>query len=207
MTQTAREQRKVEQIVAGARAAFVELGFEGTTVDEIARRAKVSKPTLYVHLGDKSAIFAEVLRREFEAQARGIFPEAPAQAPVEETLRAIAEHYIGFLISKPAQDIFRVAVAESQRFPDIGRAFYDSGPGLGAARLATYLRACVARGELVIDDLNLAAHQFIELCRADLFYRRLLRAEAIKPAAIRKVAASSVRLFLAGYARPTPRSL
>lgn len=199
MAEPGREHRKVEQILCGARAAFVELGYEGTTVDEIARRAKVSKPTLYAHLGDRRAIFAAVLRREFETQARDIFAETPPEAPVQASLQAIAEHYIAFLVSEPAQEIFRVVVAESHRFPDLGRAFYESGPGLGVARLAKYLNAVAARGDLAIDDVELAAHQFTELCRADLFYRRLLLGRAVNKLEIGKVAAASVKVFLAAY--------
>lgn len=190
---------KVEQILDGARAAFIELGFEGTSVDEIARRARVSKPTLYAHLGDKRAIFTAVLRREFEAHARHIFPETPNATSVEDALRDIAEHHIAFLTSDDAQDLFRLAVAESQRFPEIGRAFYDAGPGLGVSRLATYLAASAAKGDLVIDDPDVAAHQFIELCRADLFYKRLLL--GVRPFAedVRRMAREVSRLFIKAY--------
>jgi AcrR family transcriptional regulator len=191
--------RKVEQILAGARAAFVELGYDGTTVDDIARRAGVSKPTLYSRLGDKRAIFAAVLEREFAAQARAIFPVSVESLPVADGLLAIGRHYIRFLLSAAAQDLFRVAVAEAQRFPELGRAFYESGPGLGAQRLAAYLRGAADRGELAIDDFDLAAHQFTELCRADLFYRRLLLGASADEQEIDRIAAASVRLFLSGY--------
>ena len=192
---------KVEQILTGARATFVDLGYEGATVDEIARRAKVSKPTLYVHLGDKRAIFAAVLKRDFEAQARNIFTAVPEDVPVEAALRDIARHYIAFLLSEPAQELFRIAVAEARRFPELGLAFYDSGPGLGVARLAAYLRAASAREELVVDDVELAAHQFTELCRADLFYRRLFRGEVPRDRDIRRTADAAVSMFIAAYRR------
>jgi hypothetical protein len=119
--------------------------------------------------------------------------------PIADGLLAIAQHYISYLLTQPAQDLFRIAVAEAQRFPEIGRAFYDAGPGLGAQRLAAYLKNVATRGEVAIDDFELAAHQFIELCRADVFYRQLLRAESISLKESRRVASAAVQLFLSQY--------
>lgn len=194
---------KALQILQGAREAFLELGYEGTSVDDIARRAGVSKPTLYVHFGDKRAVFTAVVKRECEAHAKQIFEIAPEPGHVGEALLSIATHYIAFLLTPSTQDIFRVAVAESQRFPDLGRAFYDSGPGLGGERLAAFLRVAVERKELAIEDVNLAAHQFTELCRADLFYRRLLRGDAPDEREMKRVARSAVDMFLRAYRAPS----
>lgn len=205
---SAGDKAKARQILDGARSAFHELGYEGASVDEIARRARVSKPTVYSHFGDKRAVFTAFMRRACEEQARRIFEVEVVEAGgVEPALRRVARHYVAFLHSPFAQDIFRSVVAEARRFPEIGRVFLESGPGLGARRLAGLLAQGVAQGELLIDDLDLAAHQLIELCKADLFYQRLLT-EAPPPAEaeIARVADQAVTTFLKAYGRTARRS-
>lgn len=203
-TRPAADKAKARQILDGARSAFHELGYEGASVDEIARRARVSKPTVYSHFGDKRAVFTAFMRRACAEQARRIFEVEVVEAGgVESALRRVARHYVAFLHSPFAQDIFRSVVAEARRFPEIGRVFLESGPGLGARRLAGLLAQGVAQGELLIDDLDLAAHQLIELCKADLFYQRLLT-EAPPPAEaeIARVADQAVATFLRAYRTP-----
>lgn len=200
---TAPESPKARQILAGARSAFRELGFEGASVDEIARRAGVSKPTLYNHFEDKRAVFAAFLRQECQEQAARIFAveDVDADGCLEAVLRRIARQFVAFLVSPFAQGVFRVAVAEAQRFPELGRVFYESGPELGTDRLERLLAAGVARGELAIGDTRLAAQQFAELCKADAFYRRLFLLAPDEPgeAEIARVADGAVTMFLRAY--------
>ena len=59
--------------------------------------------------------------------------------------------------------IFRMCVAESDRFPQIGQQFYNSGPAVMRAEMAQYFQEAAGRGELVIEDYVLAADQFGEL--------------------------------------------
>ena len=188
---------KARQILEGATAAFLELGYEGTSVDEIARRAGVSKGTLYNYFPDKSALFAAIVERECAEQARRVFTIDSAATDIEATLRGIARQFVAFLVSTFAEDIFRVVLAEVPRFPELGRAFYDSGPDLGIRRLAQFLAAANARGALDIDDPELAAQQFIELCKADLFYKRVLGVKrSASPVEIERVADAAVTFFL-----------
>jgi len=165
---------KLRQILDGARARFLELGYEGVSMDAIGRRAGVSKATLYNYFADKRALFAAVVDRECQAQAEKIFVLGVTEGPTESALRAIARHYLEFLLSPVALNLFRIVVAECPRFPRLGRTFWESGPDLGTRRLAQFLAIAVGRGDLEIDNLELAANQFTELCKADLFYRCLL---------------------------------
>jgi len=165
---------KAMQILEGARSAFLELGFEGTSTDEIVRRAGVSKATLYNHFSDKQAMFAAVLQDECERQAKEIFTIEATDKNVRKTLLSVAKAYLRFLTSVNAIRMVRVLVAEAERFPDLSHAFWTSGPELGIARLSAYFDRLVDQGRLHIGDTVQAAHEFTELCRSDLFYRRLL---------------------------------
>lgn len=191
---------KARQILAGAKRVFLELGYEGTSVEEIARCAQVSKGTLYNYFPDKRTLFAAVVEGECQEQAQRIFQIESDGAAVETVLHHIARNYVEFLVSPFAQSMFRVAIAEAQRFPDLGLAFYNSGPEIGTHRLKQFFAEAAARGELAIDDLELAAHQFVELCKADLFYKRLLCVKSsVTEAEIERIARGAVTTFLQAF--------
>ena len=137
---------KADQILAGARDAFLELGFEGASVDEIARRARVSKGTLYNYFPDKRTLFAAFMEAECQENARRVFQAEDEHLGIDALLRRIAHSYVRLLMSPFAQGLFRIAVAECQRFPDVGHSFYWSAPALGIRRLAEVLEAARRRG-------------------------------------------------------------
>ena len=191
---------KIQQILAGAKDAFLELGYEGTSVEEITRRAGVSKGTLYNYFPDKRALFAIVVEGECEEQGRRICQITNDFGDVEDGLRQIGNNYIKFMISPFAQGIFRLVVAESQRFPELGRVLYDSGQDILIRRLAEYLSAATARGEISVSEPELAAHQFVALCRAELFYKVLFGLKHnIKDEEIRRIADVTVKTFLQAF--------
>ena len=192
---------KARQILEGAKDAFLELGYEGTSVDEIVRRARVSKGTLYNYFPDKVSVFVAVVDEECQKHADRVFTVDIADENIEDALRSMAHDFTAFVLSPFAQGIYRVAVAESQRFPEVGRAFYEVGPDLGVRRLTQFLAVSVARGDLAIDDLELAAHHFIELCKADLFIQCTLGIrDTFSDADIHRVAEAAVTTFMRAYA-------
>ncbi len=197
--------KKAHQILQGAREAFLELGFEGASVDEIARRAGVSKGTLYNYFPDKRALFGAFIAEECQEHARRVFQADMQGLGIDAVLRRIAHAYVRLLISPFAQGIFRISVAECQRFPEVGHSFYAAAPALGIRRLSEVLDAAVARGDLVMGDIDLAANQFIMLCQARVFHRRLFAIPpAVEPAELDTVADAAVDVFLAAYRAPGP---
>lgn len=194
---------KAAQILAGARETFLELGFEGASVDEIARRARVSKGTLYNYFPDKRALFAAFIEAECEENARRTFQPDSEHLGIDAVLRRTAHSYVRLLMSPFAQGIFRIAVAECGRFPDVGHCFYRSAPALGIRRISEVLDAACRRGELVIADIDLAANQFIMLCQSRAFYRRVFHIdETIDPAELDTIAEAAVDVFMAAYRTP-----
>ena len=121
-------------------------------------------------------------------------------APPQVVLTAVGHHFLRFITSKFGQQIFRICVAESDRFPDIGRAFYESGPAVMRAEMAYYFEQAIARDELRIDDLVLAADQFGELCKADLWPRLIFGvSKTVSAEEIGRVVDGAVQTFLARY--------
>lgn len=193
--------RKYDQVLAGARQVFMEDGFEGASVDDIARVAGVSKATLYKYFPDKRILFMQVAQVECQRLARSILDSIDLSAPPREVLGQTGRHFLGFVTSTFGQQIYRICVAESERFPELGRRFYESGPKVMRAEMAVYFDKACARGELAIEDYELAADQFGELCKADLWMRLLCGVITHASAAeIDHVVDNAVETFLARYA-------
>ena len=192
--------RKFDQVLNGAREVFMRDGFEGASVDDIARAAGVSKATLYSYFPDKRLLFSEVARLECNRQGDAALQEISTDAPIEIALREAASRIVHFFLSDFGQQVYRICVAESYRFPELGKRFYTSGPDLLRERLTTVLTPYVARGELQIDDMDLACDQFGELCKSDLFMRRLCGMPCdLDDRAIDRVVQGAVEMFLARY--------
>lgn len=192
--------RKFDQVLEGAREVFMRDGFEGSSVDDIARAAGVSKATLYSYFPDKRLLFSEVARIECNRQAEEALEVIGTEAPIEQVLHEAASRIVRFFLSDFGQQVFRICVSESYRFPELGQRFYESGPALVRARMSQVLRPYVEKGVLKIDDMDLAANQFGELCKSDLFVRCLCGVECQKSEAdIERVVNGAVEMFLARY--------
>lgn len=196
-----RKGRKFDQVLEGARSVFLRAGFEGASVDDIAREAGVSKATLYSYFPDKRLLFMEVAKTECQRQADETVQIIESVGmPVEAVLRFAAERFIDYMSSDFGLQTYRLCVAESDRFPQLGHAFYHSGPALVRDRMASYLRKAVARGELVIEDFNLAADQFAELCKVDIHNRLVfgICGDCV-PHERERIIEGAVSMFLARY--------
>ncbi len=192
--------RKFDQVLDAARNVFLREGFEGASMDDIAASAKVSKATVYSYFPDKNLLFLEAAKSEILRITREAENVAVVDAPVEVVLRYSARTIIDFYLSALGQSIFRVCVSESERFPELGRMFYEAGPKMGSERLSGYLHYMSEQGVLNIDDAPLAADQFAALCRSDLFQRVMFGlGDSIKPAEIDHVIDGAIATFMARY--------
>lgn len=199
---TPKQGRKYDQVLQGARQVFIAKGYERANMDNIARAAGVSKATLYSYFADKRQMFIQVYKTEIEHLADAAMQDLSADIMPELALRAAAWRMVAYLTSDFGRAMYRICVAESTRFPEIGQAFYENGPELGRARLGAYLRMAVARGQLAITDFDLAADQFFQLCQTTLCDRMLCNVQtAFSDAEITRIVDGAVAMFLACYAR------
>jgi TetR/AcrR family transcriptional regulator, mexJK operon transcriptional repressor len=205
---TVKKGRKFDQVLDGARTVFLRDGFEGASVDDIAREAGVSKATLYSYFPDKRLLFMEVAKGECRRQADEAVELVNLAAPPAVVLTAAARRITDFIMSDFGLRMFRICVAESDRFPELGHEFYHSGPLLVRQRLSEYLTKAVARGELVIDDIDLAADQFAELCKAGIHNRLVFgigTGPCCTPRDTNRTIEGAVQMFMARYgAHPAP---
>src|SRR5260370_6486749 len=159
---------KRRQILDGARKVFMDLGFDGASMNEIARSAGVSKGTLYVYFADKNRLFEAIVEGEALEHGQVVFNFAPAR-DVATTLREFGKAYIELLCRPGGGSAIRTVMAIAERMPDVGRRYYERVLEKTINRLAEYLHAHVAPGDLAIDDCQLAASEFMAVCKASLF--------------------------------------
>ncbi|MEM1272492.1 MAG: TetR/AcrR family transcriptional regulator [Pseudomonadota bacterium] len=194
--------RKYDQVISGARDVFMREGYEGASVDEIARDAGVSKATLYSYFQDKQALFLAVLQGECNIQKKASMELACQEQDIATALHHMASSILCFLMSENGLAIFRICVAEAQRFPKLGQAFYETGPKNGMVQLSAFMASPKAQAELNISDPWGAADTFMQLCRSDLMLQRLMGvADIPDEATIKAHADEVVKTFLARYGR------
>ena len=190
---------KRRQILDGARRVFLDLGFDGASMGEIARSAGVSKGTLYVYFADKHRLFEAIVEEESIEQSKVAFNFDPGRE-VEITLPEFGRAYIQLLCRPGGGSAIRTVMSIAERMPDVGRRFYDNVLARTGKRFSAYLEARAQLGDLVIEDYELAAWQFMQMCQATLFQAFIFQAKPAPSAEqIATVIDSATRVFLAAY--------
>jgi AcrR family transcriptional regulator len=190
---------KRRQILDGARKVFMDLGFDGASMGEIARSAGVSKGTLYVYFADKNRLFEAIVEEEALEQGKVAF-NFDSERDVTTTLMEFGQAYIQLLCRPGGGSATRTVMAIAERMPEVGRRFYENVLAKTIHRLADYLQTHVGPDDLAIDDCMLAAAQFMQMCQATLFLPFVFQAEPAPSAErIARVVDSATRLFLQTY--------
>lgn len=192
--------RKWDQVLEGARTVFMRDGFEGASVDDIVREAGVSKATLYSYFSDKRLLFLEVAKAECRAQSDAAVAQVSETDDIREAMTKVAKRMVRFFMSDVGMQVYRIVVGESQRFPELGREFYETGPAQVRGLLREFLQKGIDAGKLKIDDIDLAVDQFPELCKAGLHMPMAIGIRE-KPTddEIDRVVESAVEMFLCRY--------
>ncbi len=166
---------KAGQIVAAAREAFLDRGYDGVSMDGVAKSACVAKQTLYSHYESKDALFLAVIMGE-QRRIAGAFPaEAMAgKLPARKALLEIGRRYLETTLSGPVVSLMRLAISEAQRFPQLAHSIFETGPKQTTVDLAAALERIAKNGELNIQNARAAAEHFIALIRGELHIHCLM---------------------------------
>jgi TetR/AcrR family transcriptional regulator, mexJK operon transcriptional repressor len=195
------------RIMDAAASLIMAQGYGATSMDAVARDAGVSKATLYAHFGAKAQLFMAIVAEEcarHDASQNGGAGHGFGIAAVPEALHAMGHAYLTLLFSDNAIAMYRVVMAEAHRFPELGHAFFESGPRKIFAGFAEWARA--RQAEAALDPAALPdamAEHFFALLRTSGFLRRLM---ALPPApdaaAIHAMVGGAVHVFMRAYATP-----
>jgi TetR/AcrR family transcriptional regulator, mexJK operon transcriptional repressor len=158
-----RDPAKYGAIVAAARDAFFARGFHAATIEDIAQAAGVSKVTVYSRFGDKDTLFEEVIRAESGRMAAVFEAELAAGHTLAEKLNAFGFALAGFKFSQEHLAVDRVLMNEIAQIPELAQRFFAAGPQLCMRRLSEVLGEAADRGEIELDDAELAAEDIVGL--------------------------------------------
>ena len=206
-----RSARKRSAILDAARELFLQHGYVGTSMDDVAAHAHVSKQTVYKHFGDKRRMFIDLLTGDMggaDAAVAALAEAVPISDDLAVDLRAYARAYLVSVMAPHLMRLRRVVIGEAERFPEIARAWYDSGPARAYALFAGWFATLDRRGLLRVDDPLLAAQQFNWLILAVPLNEAMAgpASEArFAEADLHRYADEGVRVFLAAYGVPLGR--
>src|SRR5690348_1340504 len=134
-----RSARKRKLILDAATAAFLSRGYDGTSMDDVAALATVSKPTVYKHFADKERLFYEIVLATADPMRELVDLIADAfrdTHDLEHSLRAFARQFLQALMRADVLRLRRLVIANAERFPEMGRAWYSHGFERALAALA-----------------------------------------------------------------------
>ncbi len=194
---------KRRAILDAAESLFLDHGYGAVSMDAVARQASVSKATLYAYFTSKDELFATIVAERGLSYVldESLFRDDPAD--LRAALLAIGGAVLRFLLQPRTLAIYRIAVAESMRFPELGRAFLESGPHRCLARFAAWLE----RQDLPLlvseQARHTAAMQFTALIRSGVFLRASLGVPPVPDdVEIEATVAAAVDTWMAAYGRP-----
>jgi len=197
-----RARRAVEE---AARETFVERGYEGASVDEIARRAGVSKPTVYAHFGAKEDLFVHILEGYCARLLTPILCPDAAKMPLCVVLNDFARQYARVVLDPDVVALHRLFCSEAQRFPELGQRYYAAGPQAVHKELARFFEQRMAAGQLRRCDPIMLAEQFSGLVLTPLRLKMLFSViEAPDPGETEAYCIAAVDLFVQGAVPAAP---
>ena len=199
-----RSVRKRQAIVDAATTTFLRNGYRGTSMDEVAAAAGVSKQTVYKHFADKERLFVEIVVTTVDHASDPVHDEV---VEVRDTgdlaadLTDLARRQLAIVMRPRLLALRRLVIGEADRFPELGRTFYDRGPGRTIATLAQTFERLAARGLLSIDDPGLAATHFNWLVMSAPVNRVMLLGENAIPGPdeLDRLAGQAVATFRAAF--------
>ncbi|GAA1575078.1 MULTISPECIES: TetR/AcrR family transcriptional regulator [Kribbella] len=206
-----RTPRKRRAILAAATEVFLQHGYLGASMDEVAAKAGVSKQTVYKQFENKERLFAEIVLGTSDQLLDGLFQAyvdtLEDAADAREGLRALAHRLLQSLTADNVLQLRRLVIAEADRFPEVCGAWFDSGFEKSLEALGQALTRLSDRGLLKqLDDPTLAAYQFAGL----VMYKPMNRAmfagtrQRVDSSELQNLADQAADVFLAAYGSEGP---
>lgn len=201
-----RTARKRRAILAAATEVFLQNGYLGASMDQVAARAAVSKQTVYKQFEDKEHLFAEIIDAttvEVVDRFAQAFANALDQATdTRQAFRDLARRFLGSLMEPDVLRLRRLVIAEADRFPDISAAWFERGFHRSLVLLGEAMGRMVDRGMLrPLPDPTLAAYQFAGLVMYKPMNQAMFAGTSARPAAgeLDRIADQAVEVFLAAH--------
>lgn len=173
-----------DRILSAAFGAFMELGYAKASTAEIARRAKVSKRDMYAAFGSKQVMLAACIAKRAEAMGTPLdLPVSQSRDALTDVLVAFGTHLLQEVSRPEVLAMYRLAVLEAERCPEVAHTLDTLGRRGSTAALATLLGTAQSRGLLPEADPLRMAELFLSVLWGGLLVRLLLGVAAVPDAA------------------------
>jgi AcrR family transcriptional regulator len=191
---------KRKQILDGARLVFMKLGFDAASMNDVTREAGVSKGTLYVYFANKEELFTAMIESERAAFVASMRTALAEHDDIEAGLHDFGISFISHMTEEKVISAMRTVLGVRDRMPVLCQRFFK-GPENLRTILRDYLEQYVGAGKLKIDDIDLAAGQFLDLASGSFFKFRLFGSMEQPPsmAEMERVISGAIRVFMAAY--------
>jgi TetR/AcrR family transcriptional regulator, mexJK operon transcriptional repressor len=203
-----RSARKRNALMLAATELFLEKGYDGTSMDDVAAKAAVSKPTVYKYFSDKERLFAEIVlatTSNMVGLVNLISDTMGGKPSAEAGLLPLARQFLTALMQPQVLRLRRLVMANAERFPDVGRSWYEQGFERALATLASTFQGFEERRLLRVDDPLLAANHFVGLLLWIPINKAMYTGDyRSSPDELERLAAGAVRAFLSGYGPANP---
>jgi TetR/AcrR family transcriptional regulator, mexJK operon transcriptional repressor len=199
-----RSERKRETILSAGRQLFLNNGYQGTSMDQVAAQAAVSKQTVYKHFGEKRELLFAIVTDALEgsvASIRDRIAALPASTDLEADLVALAEDYLHTVLQEPVVQLRRLVIGEANRLPELADLYYQRAPVRTLAALAESFEQLTARGLMHIADSASAADHFAFLIVGRAIDQALFQGgqRVLESMDVKNYVRRGVNVFLAGY--------
>ena len=198
-----RSARKRRVIVDAATTLFLRHGYLGTSMDQIAAFAAVSKPTVYKFFPDKEQLFTAIVLDTLDRAGTPFLTELSRLAESDRLaadLPALARRYLATVIQPPVLQLRRLVIGASHQLPELARAYYERAPEQTLRALAGCFRRLADRGLLLMADPEQAAAHFAFLVLGRALDKSLFCGdEPFTQAELAAQADAGASAFLAAY--------
>ncbi|HFH2546592.1 TPA: TetR/AcrR family transcriptional regulator [Klebsiella aerogenes] len=190
-----------QTIIDAASELFVELGFQATTLDKIAQRAKISKLSIYRHFDNKEALFSAAI----VAGCHQLFaPQAlleGVEGSVEDQLMAVGSLLLRTLLRSDVSSVEAMVMADKTNQKSLSKLHYEAGPVHVIAQIETLLRQLHAKQLLNVPDPFQSARLFAALFKGSdlLMIARFDETRAEDDNEIESYCRSAVAMFIAAH--------
>jgi AcrR family transcriptional regulator len=195
------------EIVEAALAVFAERGFAAAKLDDIARRAGVSKGALYLYFETKEDLFRAVVHQAIAPNMQAIrILVAGHPGPIADLLRMVAERVSLLVEIKPIGGVLKMVIAEAANFPELARVWHDDLVALILGALSDAIAAAQARGEVKPGDPRMYAVEIIAPVLLGVIWRETFVPVGAKPFDLAALARQHVETMIEGLKARDPQT-
>ena len=152
-TRVARREKRRAAILDAALEEFAARGFAATRLDDVARRARIAKGTIYLYFRDKESLFQELVRTMLSPLVGTIEAAPLSEVPIRAVAEMIVDVFVREIYGTRRKDVIRLIISEGPRFPKLAEIYYREVIARVLPVIRARLTLAVERGELSSDAL------------------------------------------------------